>query len=66
MGAWSYCKKCERGLRQPTAEEIVNDAQVCPTCGTTNDPLMNTYDLIIELDKRIEKLELEIIARSLI
>jgi hypothetical protein len=60
MGAYAYCKTCERGLKKPTFQQVLdpfNHPYVCGSCLTINEHSEELVDVIQDLVWRIEELE---------
>lgn len=61
--AWAFCNHTCHGnnpvaLMYPTPEQILDPTQyVCPRCGTQHDPRVTRDELLLDLIKRVERLE---------
>jgi Zn ribbon nucleic-acid-binding protein len=68
MGAFSYCRNCERPLSMPDLEDAVIGHRECPDCGTREwiDDFHRKV-LVLEVNERIERLEkiVKILAKKL-
>lgn len=57
-GNWTYCRRCESGIGEPTVEQALGiEPYCCPVCETTTEPLKSGKDVIIELLQRIQRIE---------
>lgn len=55
--AHSYCHGCSNGLVAATADEVVNDVQVCPHCNTSMTPNITRDELIVSMANDIAELK---------
>ena len=56
MGCYAYCENCGCYMNEPTVREVLTNSYECK-CGTINQPIKTTEDIIIDLVERVEKLE---------
>lgn len=57
--AWTYCRKCDTEMEEPTLREVLTYDYLCPNCGSLVDPQKSVNECIIELLERVEALENE-------
>lgn len=57
MGAPSYCRKCDRPLAWANLEDIEKDHQTCPGCNTWNDLNRSLWDVLRDMERRLDTLE---------
>ena len=55
--AYSYCRKCEASLDEPTTREVFNDEHTCWNCGYGHPINEDKGDRIEQLEARIKALE---------
>lgn len=53
---YSYCTKCDLGLRKATPREVIEDVQFC-AAGHPNTPNTTRDELLLELIERVEVIE---------
>lgn len=58
MGSYSYCRKCDAGMSQPTVREVFTNEWYCPQCGYGHDIADHIKaDVLCELEERLERIE---------
>lgn len=55
--AYSYCRKCDAEMGEPSLSEVLNCDHTCTQCGHSNHPLKSDAEAILEMAERLEALE---------
>lgn len=53
----SLCTNCKGGMRASSIQEIKDGKQICP-CGAENPPNRTIFDVLEDLQSRVEILEM--------